>query len=114
MRSRYAAYARGEVDHVWRTWHPRTRPERVVHDPTTTWTGLEVLRAEDDVVEFVASHRSPDGVGKGLASSITATLAKIADDAQRATKHYSDLKSADLRDPGEGHHRARARQGPNL
>ncbi|KQT94852.1 zinc chelation protein SecC [Marmoricola sp. Leaf446] len=64
MRSRYAAYALGEVDHVWRTWHPRTRPERVVHDPTTTWTGLDVLRAQDDVVEFVASHRSPDGAGR--------------------------------------------------
>lgn len=64
MRSRYAAYAVGEVDHVWRTWHPRTRPERVTHDPGTTWTGLQVLRAEDDVVEFVATHRSADGEGR--------------------------------------------------
>lgn len=64
MRSRYAAYALGEVDHVWRTWHPRTRPEQVTHDPSTTWTGLEVLRAEDDLVEFVASHTSPSGHGR--------------------------------------------------
>ena len=71
MRSRYAAYARGEVDHVWRTWHPRTRPERVVHDPTTTWTGLEILDVvaggpDDDtgVVEFRASYRDPSGPGE--------------------------------------------------
>ena len=27
MRSRYAAYAVGDVDYVFRTWHPRTRPD---------------------------------------------------------------------------------------
>ena len=26
MRSRYSAYAVGDTDYVWRTWHPRTRP----------------------------------------------------------------------------------------
>ncbi|HVX54620.1 YchJ family protein, partial [Nocardioides sp.] len=26
MRSRYAAYALGKADYVFRTWHPRTRP----------------------------------------------------------------------------------------
>ena len=44
MRSRYTAYALGHADHIWRTWHPATRPERVTIDPTTTWTGLTVLR----------------------------------------------------------------------
>lgn len=64
MRSRYTAYAVGAALHVWRTWHPATRPERVTPDPTTTWTGLTVLRVdgggEDDetgVVEFVARWR---------------------------------------------------------
>jgi SEC-C motif-containing protein len=68
MRSRYTAYAVGAVDHVWRTWHPATRPERVTPDPTTTWTGLTVLRVEgggeDDetgVVEFVARYRETSG-----------------------------------------------------
>lgn len=56
MRSRYTAYAVGDTDYVWRTWHPRTRPEQVSPDPSTTWTGLEVLVAEDDVVEFRAHH----------------------------------------------------------
>ena len=44
MRSRYSAYAVGDIDYVWRTWHPRTRPEQVQPDPSITWTRLEILR----------------------------------------------------------------------
>ena len=29
MRSRYSAYARRLEDYVFRTWHPRTRPDEV-------------------------------------------------------------------------------------
>lgn len=58
MRSRFSAYALGKPDYVWRTWHPRTRPTRVTHDPDTSWESLEVLEATADVVEFVASWRS--------------------------------------------------------
>jgi hypothetical protein len=36
---------------------------------------------------------SKDGVGKGLASSITTELKKITEDAERATKHYGDLNA---------------------
>ena len=61
MRSRYAAFAVGDDAYLVRTWHPRTRPERVDLDPATRWTGLTVLRTErgapgdeDGVVEFVA------------------------------------------------------------
>ena len=43
MRSRYAAYAVGQLDHVFRTWHPRTRPETIEPDPAIVWTGLTVL-----------------------------------------------------------------------
>ena len=32
MRSRYAAYVLGRSDHVFRTWHPRTRPDDVDPD----------------------------------------------------------------------------------
>ena len=63
MRSRYAAYAVGELDHVFRTWHPRTRPESIEPDPTLSWTGLEILDAvaggPDDAVgevEFEATY----------------------------------------------------------
>lgn len=60
MRSRYSAYALGDTDYVWRTWHPRTRPERVEPDPATRWTGLEILEATGEVVEFMARHTKGD------------------------------------------------------
>ena len=55
MRSRYAAYAVGDLDHVFRTWHPRTRPDDLSPDPDLTWTGLEILGSGADWVEFIAS-----------------------------------------------------------
>ncbi len=56
MRSRYAAYAVGDLDHVFRTWHPRTRPDDLEPDPTLTWTGLRILGSGEDWVEFVAAY----------------------------------------------------------
>lgn len=63
MRSRYAAFARGEAGYLLATWHPRTRPAHLVLDDDVAWTGLEVRATEgggpDDaagVVEFVARH----------------------------------------------------------
>ena len=63
MRSRYSAYAVGDLDYVWRTWHPRTRPETVTPSDEV-WTGLEIVDtvagAHDDdegVVEFRAHYR---------------------------------------------------------
>jgi SEC-C motif-containing protein len=71
MRSRYAAYALGEEDHVFRTWHPRTRPDDLSPDPTLTWTGLEILDMaaggpgdETGEVEFVARFSRPAGPGE--------------------------------------------------
>lgn len=65
MRSRYSAYATGDTDYVWRTWHPRTRPASVSPDPDLEWTGLRIIAvsggatdADAGEVEFVAHHRS--------------------------------------------------------
>lgn len=67
MRARYAAYAVGETGYLWRTWHPRTRPVEVTHDPTTRWTALEVLDEVTDgdhaEVEFRATYAVPAGPG---------------------------------------------------
>lgn len=63
MRSRFSAYAVGDTDYVFRTWHPRTRPDDLAPDPGITWTRLEVLDATGDEVEFVAHHDSPAGPG---------------------------------------------------
>jgi SEC-C motif-containing protein len=64
MRSRYSAYVVGDADHLFRTWHPRTRPNDVDVPPGTTWLGLELLDVVDGgegdaagVVEFVARYR---------------------------------------------------------
>ena len=69
MRSRYTAFALERPDHLWRTWHPRTRPE-TVEVGGTKWTGLTVLEVvagvdDDDggVVEFEARFTDVDGPG---------------------------------------------------
>lgn len=68
MRSRYTAFVVGHADHLFRSWHPRTRPEEVRADPDVTWLGLTVLRTEaggpgDDtgVVAFRARFRDRRG-----------------------------------------------------
>ncbi|HSO65741.1 MAG TPA: YchJ family metal-binding protein [Ornithinibacter sp.] len=68
MRSRYTAYAIGEGDHLFRSWHARTRPDDVAPDPRVRWVGLSVLDVvgggADDaagVVEFRAQWVSDDG-----------------------------------------------------
>jgi SEC-C motif-containing protein len=63
MRSRYTAYVLGDVDHVFRSWHPATRPDGLDELPPTQWLGLEVLAVEDGgpaddhgIVEFRARY----------------------------------------------------------
>jgi SEC-C motif-containing protein len=63
MRSRYTAYVLGDVDHVFRSWHPATRPDDLAELPRVEWHGLEVLEVvdggpgdDDGVVEFRASR----------------------------------------------------------
>lgn len=63
MRSRYSAYVLGLDDHVFRTWHPRTRPGDV-RSEGVAWQGLEIVDVVDGqpgdatgVVEFIARFR---------------------------------------------------------
>lgn len=70
MRSRYSAFAYGDADYLFRTWHPRTRPADVTVDPGITWTGLQVIDtlaggAGDDSgeVEFTARYESTGSAG---------------------------------------------------
>ncbi|TDO17517.1 SEC-C motif-containing protein [Mycobacterium sp. BK086] len=69
MRSRYSAYAVGDLDYVWQTWHPRTRPE-ALSPGELIWTGLQILDTVDGEagdehgeVEFRAHYR--DGRERG-------------------------------------------------
>lgn len=68
MRSRYAAFARGEVDYLIATWHPEKRDgldPRSLAESGLRWVGLTILDAvdggpEDDrgVVEFEARYQA--------------------------------------------------------
>lgn len=67
MRSRYTAFVLGQTGHLWRTWHPRTRPDEV-DSADVEWTGLSILTVVDGgvedrtgVVEFEARYTNPDG-----------------------------------------------------
>lgn len=67
MRSRYTAFVVGREDHLWRTWHPRTRPDRVDADHVE-WTGLSIRGVVDGgvddqtgIVEFEARFIGPEG-----------------------------------------------------
>ncbi|HET8795527.1 MAG TPA: YchJ family metal-binding protein [Arthrobacter sp.] len=68
MRSRFVAFAIGDDDHLFRTWHPRTRPAEPGTDPRMRWTGLQIIDISaggvddvDGVVEFVARYETFDG-----------------------------------------------------
>lgn len=69
MRARYAAYALGDFGYLFRTWHPRTRPENLTGRMRMEWIGLEVISSytssdiQSGFVEFVARFRSPFGPG---------------------------------------------------
>ncbi len=64
MRSRYSAFATGNTDHLFRTWHPRHRPATVSTEPSTQWLGLQIIEVVDGtesdetgIVEFIATLR---------------------------------------------------------
>jgi SEC-C motif-containing protein len=46
MRARFSAYAVRDLDYVWQTWHPTTRPSELA-DTGLTWTGLEIIETVD-------------------------------------------------------------------
>lgn len=69
MRSRYTAFVLGRPEHLWRTWHPRTRPS-TVDTGGVEWTGLTIVEVsgggeddddDDGVVDFEARFAGPDG-----------------------------------------------------
>lgn len=70
MRSRFSAFARGDVAYLLASWHPSTRPAVLDPDPETVWRRLQIVDTvaggPDDaegVVEFRASYRDADGAG---------------------------------------------------
>nr|MDT0663802.1 YchJ family metal-binding protein [Micromonospora sp. DSM 115978] len=72
MRSRYSAFALGDVAYLRETWHPSTRPTTsLTPEPGRRWTKVEVLASSgggifdrEGTVEFAAHYRlgGQDGV----------------------------------------------------
>ncbi|WP_454789063.1 YchJ family protein [Mycolicibacterium lutetiense] len=63
MRSRFSAFAIGDVGYLLTSWHPDTRPAELTLDETLTWRRLQIVDTEsggeDDaegVVEFRAQY----------------------------------------------------------
>ena len=58
MRSRYTAFALGELEYLRQTWHEDFRPQRIDAEARVRWIGLEVLQEQQDgdkaTVEFEA------------------------------------------------------------
>ncbi|TDB86095.1 hypothetical protein E1091_16540, partial [Micromonospora fluostatini] len=65
MRSRFSAFAVGDLDHLLRSWHSSTRPAGLRLDPGQRWVRLEVLDTargglldSAGTVEFRAHYRA--------------------------------------------------------
>jgi SEC-C motif-containing protein len=70
MRSRFTAFAVGDVDHLLASWAAETRPSDLRTDPQRTWTRLEILETVDGrelsatgVVEFLAHYEVGGSAG---------------------------------------------------
>ena len=64
MRSRYSAYAVGDLDYLSATWHPLTRPTVIDPDPEAGWYRLDIISKfkggpfdTEGIVEFEAFYR---------------------------------------------------------
>lgn len=85
MRSRYTAFVFGDEDHLFRTWHPRTRPRPPLYDPSIRWRGLEVVRAG---VAEDGAREEDEPQGEGDTATSTGAAAPIGVVEFRA--HWSD------------------------
>ena len=81
MRSRYTAYVLKDAPYLLATWHPDTRPERLVFDEEAPpqWLGLAIKRhlqidAHHAEVEFVARYKIN---GRGFRMQETSRFERI-------------------------------------
>jgi SEC-C motif-containing protein len=84
MRSRYSAFALGLTAYLLKTWHPTTRPKKLVLDPEQEWLGLQVLSSSggfldvEGIVEFRATWRE-----RGVTDVLHELSRFVRDDAGR-------------------------------
>ena len=94
MRARYSAYATDNLDYVWQTWHPTTRPSELTADPGLSWIGLEIVDTvegrpgdESGEVEFRAHYRHDRRSGQS-APGVAGTLHERSRFAVRARRWF--------------------------
>lgn len=94
MRSRYSAYAVDNLDYVWQTWHPKTRPAELT-ETGLTWTGLEIVDTvdgrpgdESGEVEFRAHYRQGRRSGRSAPDVAGGTLHERSRFAVRARRWF--------------------------
>jgi SEC-C motif-containing protein len=70
MRSRYSAFATGDVEYLLKSWHPDTRPRKLTLDPAQRWERLEIVATtgggplhKEGTVEFRAHYRHSSHTG---------------------------------------------------
>jgi hypothetical protein len=92
---------------VLRTDIEKALDEIIAHEEGKRFQALAVVLAKQKYPNLIASeyHKdlgldayaapsvAPDRVGRGIASSITATLEKIKDDARKAKQNFPELKA---------------------
>jgi SEC-C motif-containing protein len=68
MRSRFAAFKRGDAEWLLRTWHPSTRPPTLDLTGNPRWRGLQIVDTARGgagdvagIVEFRATYLHEDG-----------------------------------------------------
>ena len=95
MRSRYSAYAVENLDYVWQTWHPRTRPTELAPENGLTWTGLEIIDTVDGLagddsgeVEFRAHYQQSRRSGRSAPDVAGGTLHERSRFAVRARRWF--------------------------
>ena len=103
MRSRYTAYVLGDGDHLFRTWHPRTRSDDADPDPRVRWEGLSVLdvvaggpQDTDGIVECTSAVASSAAPAGGSTSKPSTRLDETCSPAPRAAilGHPTSLEAA--------------------
>src|ERR1700722_5812897 len=91
---------------AYRTEIARALDEMISDETGKKFQGIAVVHAKQKWPQLVACERNrdggldahasgeldPKGTGVGLACSITATLGKVTDDAEKVKKNYPDVK----------------------
>lgn len=103
MRSRYSAYVKGAIPYLRETLAPESRGDFSETDvqewaKTSEWKGLEILKAHENTVEFVAKYKTQ---GKIIEHHEVSTFRKQGD------RWYFVDGESHVHEEGKGHQEPR-------